>query len=202
MKIPFLPSCDARTLELNGALFNVSNVNWPADFPYAPICAGKIARTPDAIWVQWHVSGLGITVRSLEDDGRIWEDSCCELFLQDPRTEVYYNVEVNAAGHLLVGMGKGREGRVHLPEAMSKIIRFGGVAAPVDIADKHLDWSIGLVIPYEAVGLDPQNLPDHLKGNFYKCGDKTAHPHFLSWAPIGTPAPDFHFPQYFGEIQL
>ena len=55
---------------------------------------------------------------------------------------------------------------------------------------------------FEVIGLDPQRLPEKLQGNLYKCGDKTAWPHFLSWAPIGTPAPDFHCPAYFGEFLL
>ena len=32
--------------------------------------------------------------------------------------------------------------------------------------------------------------------------DKTAHPHYLSWSPIGTEKPDFHRPEFFGELVL
>ena len=202
LSIPLLPSVDAKVLEKDGALFTVSSVNWPADFPYAPVCAGKIGRTAHGLCVHWHVSGLGITVKNLRDGGTIWEDSCCEIFLQAPGCPDYYNIEVNAAGHLLVGKGPGRAERKLLPESMNRIIRFAGVAAPVDIADELLDWSIGIIIPYEAIGLDPENLPDYLRGNIYKCGDKTAHPHFLSWAPVGTPQPDFHRPEFFGTFLL
>ena len=35
-----------------------------------------------------------------------------------------------------------------------------------------------------------------------KCGDDTAVPHFLSWNPIGAPRPNFHTPEYFGEIHF
>jgi hypothetical protein len=38
--------------------------------------------------------------------------------------------------------------------------------------------------------------------NLYKCGDKCDTPHFLSWSPIGLPQPDFHCPDFFGEIVL
>ena len=44
----------------------------------------------------------------------------------------------------------------------------------------------------ESLGIDPENLPKKIRANFYKCGDKTAHPHYVSWAPINTPQPDFH----------
>ena len=52
------------------------------------------------------------------------------------------------------------------------------------------------------IGVDPENLPHSLRANFYKCGDKTAHPHYLSWSPIHTEKPDFHRPEFFGELIL
>ncbi|MCK7480493.1 MAG: carbohydrate-binding family 9-like protein [Candidatus Moduliflexus flocculans] len=36
--------------------------------------------------------------------------------------------------------------------------------------------------------------------NFYKCGDETEFPHYGAWSPVETPAPDFHRPEFFGEI--
>jgi hypothetical protein len=38
--------------------------------------------------------------------------------------------------------------------------------------------------------------------NFYKCGDETPEPHFLSWNPIDLPKPNFHVPQFFGQLEL
>jgi hypothetical protein len=38
------------------------------------------------------------------------------------------------------------------------------------------------------------------RANFYKCGDKTSHPHWLTWNPVDKPRPDFHLPQYFGTL--
>jgi hypothetical protein len=40
------------------------------------------------------------------------------------------------------------------------------------------------------------------RGNFYKCGDKLPVPHYLSWAPIATPRPDFHRPEYFDTLMF
>ena len=36
--------------------------------------------------------------------------------------------------------------------------------------------------------------------NFYKCGDETQKPHYLSWSPVKTSKPDFHSPEYFGKL--
>jgi hypothetical protein len=52
------------------------------------------------------------------------------------------------------------------------------------------------------IGLDAGNLPETIRANFYKCGDLTAHPHFLSWNPIDLPKPDFHRPEFFGTLTL
>ena len=41
-----------------------------------------------------------------------------------------------------------------------------------------------------------------IKGNFYKCGDKTAKPHYGCWSPIDLPQPDFHCPYFFGDLVL
>lgn len=203
LRVPLLEQVDDKTLEQKGSRFDVCTVNWPEAFPYAPICAGRIARTKDALVVSWRVSGLDLTVRNTKDGGTIWEDSCCEIFLQAPGSDKYYNIEVNAAGILLVGSGTGRGDRVLLPpETMALITRKAQVKAPVDIADEIKTWSLTICIPFQVIGLDPARLPDKLLGNIYKCGDKTAHPHFLSWAPIATPNPDFHRPEFFGTFLL
>jgi hypothetical protein len=52
------------------------------------------------------------------------------------------------------------------------------------------------------MGLDPGNMPEKIMGNFYKCADETISPHYLSWNPIDAPAPDFHRPEFFGEIHF
>ena len=41
-----------------------------------------------------------------------------------------------------------------------------------------------------------------IKGNFYKCGDKTEIPHFGMWSPIDSEKPNFHQPQFFGEMEI
>ena len=41
-----------------------------------------------------------------------------------------------------------------------------------------------------------------LRANVYKCGDLTAHEHYLSWNPVSSPSPDFHRPQDFGLMRF
>jgi hypothetical protein len=205
LRIPLLKSLETNdldtTLELEGARFSVDRCNWPGEFPYSPFCNGRIARTDDALVVDFRVSGLDLRVQNLQDGGRSWEDSCCEIFIQAPGSAEYCNFEVNAAGKMTAARGTGRGDRVSLkPEEFGQIVRIASIEGAQDFSGGVWTWRVILLIPFELMGLDPENLPKSLRGNIYKCGDLTAHPHFLSWSPIGTPSPDFHRPEFFGEF--
>jgi hypothetical protein len=38
------------------------------------------------------------------------------------------------------------------------------------------------------------------RGNFYKCGDRTSHPHWAAWSPVDEL--NFHLPRCFGALRL
>ena len=205
--VPFIADFEEvdldTALELEGSRFQVDQVNWPAAFPYAPLCAGRIARTEDALVVDFRVSGLDLRAQNTEDNGTQWEDSCVEFFVENPDGSEYYNFEINPIGKILAAKGAGREGRIKRPvEEMEQILRIARYEGPQEYAGGIWDWRVTVVIPFELIGVDPEILPEKLRANIYKCGDLTAHPHFLSWSPIGTPAPDFHRPEFFGELIL
>ena len=207
LRVPFIADFEEvdldTALELEGARFQVDQVNWPAEFPYAPLCAGRIARTEESLVVDFRVSGLDLRARNTEDNGTQWEDSCVEFFVENPDGSEYYNFEVNPLGKVLAAKGAGRDNRVKRPaEEMAQILRTAKYEGAQDFQGGIWDWRVTLVIPFELLGADPDNLPAKLRANFYKCGDKTAHPHFLSWSPIGTASPDFHRPEFFGELIL
>ena len=66
------------------------------------------------------------------------------------------------------------------------------------------DWEITLDIPFSVF---IYNNIDSLKGteckaNFYKCGDETPEPHYLSWRNILSDEPNFHVPEFFGTVKF
>ena len=214
LRIPLLHDLEEQdldtALELQGERFTVDNGNWPESYPYAPFCCGRIARTEDSLVVDWRVSGLDLRVRNLQDRGRIWEDSACEIFIQPREGGEYFNFEVNPAGRLVAARGVGREGRESLTdEQFASIVRIVSIEG-LDAASEQggtdrgglWGWRVVLLIPFDVLGLDPESLPASVRGNIYKCGDLTGHPHFVSWAPVGTEKPDFHRPEFFGEFRL
>ena len=207
LRVPLLKDLENidldTALESEGGRFDVNCVNWPDSYPYAPFCAGRIGRTEDSLVVDFRVSGLDLRAQNKEDNGSQWEDSCVEFFVQDPSGKCYYNFEINPLGKILAAAGPDRNNRVKRPaEEMERIVRFADPAAPTESEGGIRNWRVTVIIPFDLIGVDEEALPHSLKVNFYKCGDLTPHPHFLSWNPIGTPNPDFHRPDFFGELIL
>lgn len=211
IRVPFVEGLTAggperalETLQLRGQRFDVNEVNWPDAYPYAPICAGFIARDAKCLAVSFHVSGLDLRAVNLEDNMLQWEDSTVEFFVQDPSGEAYYNFEMNCIGTILSAKGAGRRNRtVRSAQEVSSVARFSTLPREkAEIEGGVHSWSVVELIPYELIGVDPANVPETLMANFYKCGDLTAHPHFLSWNRIDTPEPDFHCPKFFGKLIL
>ena len=185
----------------------IDQVNWDA-YPYKPEAEFRIMHSETEIYLQFHVRENGARATFGQDAGsRPWTDDCVEFFMiPSDRDGSYYNLELNCIGHGLLNYGPDRFHRNRCGEEILSQIRrestlgseaFGTLEGPQE-------WTLTVAIPkrlYAQVDLDLTSFSGRtVKANFYKCGDETAVPHFLSWNPIGTPKPDFHTPEWFGEI--
>ena len=133
-----------------------------------------------------------------EDNGRSWEDSCVEVFLQDPAgSGDYFNFETTSRGFMLAARGKDREHRQTLPAEVIGKIRRTKITASV--VGNLVCWGMSIEIPAEIFGI-PSFDGIRLRGNLYKCADKANAPHYLSAFPIETERPDFHRPEFFQEF--
>ena len=206
LRIPLLAGLEETdmdtALELGGARFIVDRVNWPDAFPYAPLCGGRIARTEDSLIVDFHVSGLDLRVQNLSDNQRQWEDSCCEFFVADPSDGTYYNFELTCIGSLLAAKRTSRTEKTMFTGAqLGRVIRHSTLPRKEFHSEGGpFSWSVALLVPFDLIGVDPADLPPSLKGNFYKCGDGLTVPHYITWAPIDTPRPDYHRPEFFAPV--
>ena len=186
--------------------YKVDSVNWPESFPEKPEVSVEVRNDREAIYLHWQVKGEQLRAATTEDQGPVWEDSCVEFFCQVPGEEYYFNFECNCIGAMVASQRKGRDEdvRVFAPEQMATISR--ECTYPREIIkekDGLFTWNVKLRIPLRLIFGDKEiEFPQKLRANFYKCADKTKKPHFLSWQPIPLPKPDFHCPQFFGEIEL
>lgn len=208
MKLPFIGGLETMTygefdlaMETGASKSFIGCINWQ-EYPYRPDVAFSVARSWTHLAALYHVRGLDLRAAALDDNGPVWEDSCCEMFVADPSDGTYYNFEMNCIGTLLAAKRTGREdARPFTEEALSRIVRHSTLSRKRhDLSDRIFGWSVAMIVPFDLIGVDPDRLPSSLRANFYKCGDRTAHPHFLSWSPIDVPSPDFHRPEFFGEL--
>lgn len=211
IKVPFIEGLESLNMqqldlamEKSAAKFAVCENNWAREYPYAPDCNGAIAYSRSHLAVIFHVRGLDLRATVMKDNGHSWEDSCCEFFVTDPYDGTYYNFEMTAIGSILSSKRTSRMNSMQREDSeIARIIRFSTLEHKAwNERDRIFAWSVAMLIPFDLIGIDRDNIPVSVMGNFYKCGDKTAHPHFLSWNPVGTPKPDFHRPEYFGEFIL
>jgi hypothetical protein len=184
----------------------VNNVNWPEGWPEKPEVTVEVSNDHEAIMLKWHVRGAQLRAVTTEDQGPVWEDSCVEFFCQVPGEEHYCNFECNCIGAMVGSRRKGRAEEVvpFSPDEMGRIARRCDFQREAFAEkDGEFTWTVEERIPLDLIFREKKPVfPQVLKANFYKCADKTKRPHFLSWRPIDLPKPDFHCPQFFGEITL
>ncbi len=183
---------------------SVDCVNWK-EYPYRPQVKFRIAHNCDEIFLQFRVVERGVRATFGYDFGsRPWTDSCVEFFLiPDPAKGDYFNIEMNCIGHGTFACGPDRSNRHNFDDSViSRIRRVSTLGPqPVVIEGGRRCWTLTMAIPFDIYGLDGGSISGRtLKGNFYKCGDDMPVPHFVSWNPIGCPTPNFHAPEYFGDI--
>jgi hypothetical protein len=142
-------------------------------------------------------------------------DSCVEFFVQPRPNAGYINFEINAGGTLLASRvmdprrtagGSLADARPLTPEEAASIEIASTLPAIVEPEIvEPTTWSVCARIPISIFLSDEAGARPapgvEWRGNFYKCGDHTSHPHWASWRPIGD-ALNFHCPEYFGRLRF
>lgn len=164
-----------------------------------------------------HVYGLFMVddqyVRCVETQlqGPVCRDSCVEFFFRPKADAGYFNFEFNCGGCVLCfyieDPSRGEKGfkkYCRLEENDLKKVEIHHTMPSVvepEVAEPTV-WRLGFAIPVAMLEkyAGPLNIGSgaEWKGNFYKCGDGTSHPHWATWAPIDKK--NFHLPQFFQSI--
>lgn len=177
--------------------------NWAAEYPYAPKATFAAAHNGTYLLLTFRVEENYTAALVEEDNGPVWTDSAVEFFISFDDTG-YYNFEFSCIGKALLGFRKTKPDVVHAGEdVMRSIVRESSLGtANFEERTGENRWELNVAIPVKAFFAHNFATLDGLKAraNVYKCGDNLSKPHFLSWQPIGTEKPNFHVPEFFGEV--
>ncbi len=169
------------------------------------------ASAPEVFAHLAYVDGYGLAIRLVSDetelkatvnvpDGTVCTDSCMEAFLDlvPESGKGYVNLEVNPLAALHEAIGTSRNGRRFTRELGAPPIK------PLTLISPD-GWEVMYVITEEHIdalyGTHPKS-GDVIKANFYCCADGKKEPFYATAFKIDTPTPDYHRPEYFGELTL
>lgn len=174
----------------------IDTLNWVDQYPVAPQTTFTLAHTDEMLYVRYEVRGELPLATKTQDLELVNEDACVEIFIADADNTHYWNFEFNPAGVCNASYRKERKVDVVrlYPEQLASIQRYGK-----QLCAAH--WTLLVGIPLALIDLDLTHERAR-RANLYKCGDKTAMKHYASWNAIDAPAPAFHLPEFFGEIQF
>lgn len=179
----------------------IEEIPWP-DYSYKPFAHVKIAYTADSLLLHFSVNEKHIRAKYRNTNDPVYRDSCVEFFISFD-TVNYYNLEFNCLGTALVGYGttdKSKRGLLQ-KEVIEQIKTHAVIKSESGVA---ITWQLLLNIPlnlFETSGI--HTLSDvQCTGNFFKCGDDLPTPHFVAWNNIDYPTPNFHLPQFFGNLHF
>ena len=147
-------------------------------------------------------------------DSDTYKDSCVELFLQPTAEPGYFAFEVNCGGAFSLRyiedptrtadrfakwsrVDEGLAGAIRVSHSMPEVVD-PEQPGPVDWW-VEVSWPFAVMEPYCG---EVRPVAGRLwRGNAFKCGDETSHPHWASWASVGE-ALNFHQPRCFGELRF
>ena len=138
-----------------------------------------------------------------EETGRIGvpsKDSCLEFFFSPEENDGrYFNFEFNPALCMHIGFGSCRYDSARiLPKPSANI--------QPSVTRTDDGWELTYQITAAFIRQFFPNFTltsgKKMKANFYKCGELTTVEHYFAWNKVETDTPDFHRPEFFGELIL
>ena len=180
---------------------------YPAHFPFTQL---KMTYDNQSLVFIFRVEDQFVRAVAKHHQDAVYKDSCVEFFFTPgaDSSHGYFNLEINCCGKMLFHFQKvPRQNSVSITDDDIKAIDIAhslpSIVEP-EIVQTTV-WTVECRLPIENLW---NYFPDlqipapgvHWKANFQKCADDSSHPHWLTWAKIDHPTPDFHRPQDFGTL--
>jgi hypothetical protein len=205
--IPFIDAvnCDSLPYDIATVLNTlpknaIANAPW-TNYPDKPECAFAIAHGNNCIFLKFFITEDHLLVRFTQPNDWVFQDSCVEIFVAFNDNVGYYNIEFNSIGTCYFGYSRGRDDIGAADIELVKKIKSSTLL--YNEGDK-IKWELTVIVPTEVFYLHP-NLAlagQSYRANFYKCGDDLPVPHYLTWNNIESAEPNFHLPEFFGELNF
>lgn len=159
--------------------------------------------TGNEISAIFNITEPSLKAEYTETNSKVYEDSCAEIFISFDG-ENYYNFEISCIGRVLAQFGKNRFDRVFLDHKTIENIKVFSTLGnkPFGIRNEKATYTLEVKIPKEVLVFDGGKIDTlSLKGNIYKCADKSPTPHYMTLFDIESEKPDFHRPEFFGRLK-
>ena len=179
---------------------------WPWDYDYEPVTAFRVVHND---------SKFILSLRCYEKDpvahidyrnGFVCNDSCMEFFFS-PSADCsagYFNFEMNSRPAFFLGYAEYKGAQDVLVDWPEEDFKLHTTYAKDEEGRDF--WQVDSEIPYDMIR---KYVPDCdlssgrvIRGNAYKCGTHDQPDHYGTWSPVDTPTPNFHCPEFFGELVI
>ncbi len=198
------PDSILNILDAKGVRAAIENANWPEAFPYQPLSTFTMAHNGSHMFIDFFTRCNFLRAENYLPQSPVSQDSCVEFFVEPLPGGDYWNFEFNCIGTICASHRRERPNPTRLtPDELSRIHVYPSCGTrPFCELEGLFSWNLLVVIPLDLIGVQFEGKPLRMRANFYKCASATSMPHYLSWNPIHTEKPDFHRPEFFGEIIL
>ena len=159
----------------------------------------QLSWSDEAIHVRLMAHEKNIRCTLTEKTDPIWEDSCLEFFLRPTEDLHYFNFEFNLNCALYLGYETGK------PDLTRLLVRDADELFRPHAERTEDGWQITYRVPFVFIQRFFREFQPvsglRFYGNLYKCGDRTEHPHYLTWNPVPA-GRSFHSPEDYGRLIL
>jgi hypothetical protein len=179
---------------------------------HKPKTKAKLLYDDENIYIIFRVIDRYVKSVATEYHGKVWDDSCVEFFFTPSENlkDGYFNLEINCGGTLLCRYQTAPNKnitfleiedckKIEVAHSLPRIVK-EEITTPVI-------WTLEYRLPFEVIKKYCPQAQTPLsqvkwRANFFKCANKSSHPHWLVWNFIDNSTPAFHMPEYFGILEF
>lgn len=178
---------------------------------HKPRTQAKLLYDDEFIYVIFRVEDKFVRAVAINYHDSVYQDSCVEFFFSpgDDTSIGYFNIEMNCGGTMLFHYQSVPGAKVPISDSdCDKVKIFHSEPKIVEPEKKQPTiWVVEYRVPIDVLKKYCSSVTRPRPGvcwwaNFYKCADKTSHPHWLTWSVVDNPQPNFHLPQFFGTLEF